>query len=295
MSTSPIHPTDTPLPPGAELGDSSHGRFLARYRWLAFVLPFAVYMLCTELEPVRPEADAERPTSAAEALDADAAPTPDADADQAAPGGLLPTIEYRHYPLVYTGKIAATLVAMALVWPVYRWPRPRATWWAIPLGALGTAVWVGLTKLEIEQRVLPAIGLEGVLGAGTRSAFNPLEELAAAPLAAYGFLAIRFLGLAAVVPVIEEFFLRGFVMRFASDSQWWKLPLGSVRLAGVLLATALAVLMHPAEMVAMLVWFSGVTWLMFRTGNIWDCVAVHAVTNLLLGAYVLASGDWYLM
>lgn len=290
MSTKPTYPTDTPVPPGAELGDSPQGRFLARYRWLAFVLPFAVYMLCTELEPDRPAAEQEKPLAAADAPTADLA-----EPELAEPGGLLPTIEYRHYPLVYTVKIAATLAAMALVWPVYRWPRPRATWWAIPLGALGTAVWVGLTKLEIEQRVLPAIGLEGVLGAGTRSAFNPLEELAAQPLAAYGFLAIRFVGLAAVVPVIEEFFLRGFVMRFASDSEWWKLPLGSVRLAGVLLATALAVLMHPAEMVAMLVWFSGVTWLMFRTGNIWDCVAVHAVTNLLLGAYVLASGDWYLM
>jgi hypothetical protein len=47
-------------------------------------------------------------------------------------------------------------------------------------------------------------------------------------------------------------------------------------------------------MFAAVVWFSLVTWLMIRTGNIWDCVAAHAVTNLLLGIYVLVSHDWHL-
>jgi hypothetical protein len=34
---------------------------------------------------------------------------------------------------------------------------------------------------------------------------------------------------------------------------------------------------------------------MLRTRNIWDCVAAHALTNLVLGCYVLASNDWRLM
>ena len=37
-----------------------------------------------------------------------------------------------------------------------------------------------------------------------------------------------------------------------------------------------------------------VTWLMVRTRNIWDCVAAHAVTNVLLGIYVVASQQWTL-
>ena len=51
----------------------------------------------------------------------------------------------------------------------------------------------------------------------------------------------------------------------------------------------------PAEMFAAAVWFTLITWLMFKTKNIWDCVAAHAVTNLLLGVYVVLSGDWYFM
>ncbi len=38
-----------------------------------------------------------------------------------------------------------------------------------------------------------------------------------------------------------------------------------------------------------------ITWLMLRTRNIWDCVAAHAITNLILGVYVVASGAWRLM
>ena len=29
-----------------------------------------------------------------------------------------------------------------------------------------------------------------------------------------------------------------------------------------------------------------------HTRNIWDCVVAHAVTNLLLGVYVVATGEW---
>ena len=34
---------------------------------------------------------------------------------------------------------------------------------------------------------------------------------------------------------------------------------------------------------------------MLRTRNIWDCVAAHAITNLILGIYVVHSGTWRLM
>jgi hypothetical protein len=62
----------------------------------------------------------------------------------------------------------------------------------------------------------------------------------------------------------------------------------------VVVGTAVPMLMHPAEMVAAAVWFSLVTWLMVRTKNIWDCVAAHAVTNLLLGIFVVTYGQWQL-
>ena len=111
---------------------------------------------------------------------------------------------------------------------------------------------------------------------------------------AYVFLAIRFLGLALIVPIIEEFFLRGFLMRFATQEKWWEVPFGTASRTALIVGTAVPMLMHPAELFAAAVWFSLVTWLMLRTKNIWDCVAAHAVTNLLLGIYVVTQHQWQL-
>jgi uncharacterized protein len=130
---------------------------------------------------------------------------------------------------------------------------------------------------------------------GKRSAFNPLAELADRRIWAYGFLAIRFFGLVVIVPVIEEFFLRGFLMRFVMAADWWKVPFGSANWLALAVGTLVPVLMHPQEALAAAVWFSLISWLMLRTRNIWDCIAAHATTNLLLGVYVVTTGNWWLM
>jgi membrane protease YdiL (CAAX protease family) len=74
---------------------------------------------------------------------------------------------------------------------------------------------------------------------------------------------------------------------------WWEVPFGEANRAAILVGTLFPVLYHP-EKLAALVWFSLVTWLMLRTRNIWDCVAAHAITNLMLGIYVVAAHDWRL-
>ena len=79
---------------------------------------------------------------------------------------------------------------------------------------------------------------DGDSGHGERSAFNPLEELADTPVWAWVFLAIRFTGLALVVPVIEEFFLRGFLMRYVMHPMWWQVPFGQVNRTAVIVGTA---------------------------------------------------------
>jgi CAAX prenyl protease-like protein len=204
-------------------------------------------------------------------------------------------IPYDAYPLVYTLKIITTVIAMVLVIPGYLAFRPRVSALAILVGVVGIVVWIGICKLQLEQRVLAPMGLAWLVGEGARPGFNPLAELQHDPRWAYGFLAIRLFGLAIVVPIIEEFFLRGFLMRYVMDVDWFKIPFGKVDRLALITGTAFPMLMHPGELFAAMAWFSMVTWLMLRTRNIWDCVAAHAVTNALLGAYVLAKGEWQFM
>jgi uncharacterized protein len=229
---------------------------LQRHHWVTFLLPFVVFMLAGSLEP-----------------------TP----EKLGGASIGLAIPYTYYPWVYAGKIVLTLAAIAAVWPGYRQFSPRPTPLAIIVGAVGGVLWVGLCLLPFLNR----FGLGWLIGAGSRSAFNPFRELAGHPFWAWTFLAVRFLGLVAVVPLIEEFFLRGFVMRLVVDRDWWDVPFGKANRLAIVLGTALPMLMHPGELLAAAVWFSMITWLMLRTRNIWDCVAAHAITNLILGIYVV--------
>ncbi len=252
-----------------------------QHPWLVFVLPFVVYMIFNSLEPTPPEPQTERT---------------DAVADQhTEPSGAWLPIDYDDYPLIYTLKLLATGAAIWLVWPGFRQFPLRVSPLAPLVGAVGCLVWVGICGLRLEARLGELLGVTWLIEMGQRPGFNPLEQLADRPLLAYGFLVIRFTGLAVVVPVIEEFFLRGFLMRYLVREDWSSVPFGTPDARAIAIVTVLAMAMHPAELVAELVWFSLVTWLMIRTRNIWDCVVAHGTTNLLLGFYVVTTGHWELM
>jgi CAAX protease family protein len=266
---------------GVQFPISPRARLLARHPWLVFVLPLAVYMLVGSFEPTPPKPDA---AAAAQAPAASEAPT----------GESTFALPYKYYPILYTAKIALTIAAMCFVAPGYRQFPFHFSLLALVVGVVGVVLWVWLCSLHLEPKLLGPLGLGSIIDMGERPAFNPLEQLAAAPALAYVFLAIRFLGLALVVPIIEEFFLRGFLMRFATQEKWWEVPFGTASRTALIVGTAVPMLMHPAELFAAAVWFSLVTWLMLRTKNIWDCVAAHAVTNLMLGIYVVTQHQWQL-
>ena len=56
-----------------------------------------------------------------------------------------------------------------------------------------------------------------------------------------------------------------------------------------------AVATHPAEALAAICWFAGVSGLAAATRRPIDAILAHAATNLALGVYVLATGNWWLM
>jgi CAAX prenyl protease-like protein len=201
-------------------------------------------------------------------------PTP----DKAGGADIGLSIPYDAYPWVYAAEIVVTVLAVSPL--------------ALLLGVVGAFAWVGLCKLGLEQHLWTVVGWEGV---GARSQFDPFAQLSHNPAAAWGFLSVRIFGLVAVVPVIEEFFLRGFVMRFCVHADWWKVPFGKVNTVAVVAGTVVPMLTHPGELLAAAIWFSMITWLMIRTRNVWDCVAAHRVTNLLLFVFAVFSDDWSLM
>ncbi len=226
---------------------------------------------------------------------ADAVATPGGSASAASPEQAeLPAEPLLSYPLAYVLRIVATSIAILMVFPVWRSSRMHASWLAVVVGAVGGVAWILICRLKLEDQLLTAVGLADWTTMGDRPALNPFVAFAGAPVTMVAFLTVRFVGLAVIVPLMEEFFLRGFVMRFFLKPQWWTIPLGTVTWSAAVIATVYGVLAHPAEPLAAAIWFSLITLLYAGTKNIWDCVLAHAVTNGMLGVYVLVWHDWTL-
>ena len=288
--------------------------WLSQYPWATFLLPMLMFMLLSTFEPTPPAnfkpSDAKNITELRANLER-------AEALAATSEGWLPKFSYQAYPWIYTAKLVLVILAMIAVLPGYRTFPWRVSFLSVVIGVVGVVLWIALCHLRLEPKLIgpidrllgsllqwipglqtdetPSIGLMGMLGTGERSAYNPMLYMSDQPALAWLFLVIRFVGLALVVPVIEEFFLRGFLMRFVVHDQWWQVPFGTATRAALIVGTAVPMLMHPGELFAAFVWFSLVSWLMVRTRNIWDCVVAHGVTNFLLGVYVVMFNQWQLM
>jgi CAAX prenyl protease-like protein len=197
-----------------------------------------------------------------------------------------------YYPWVYVAKIAAVTVLCLLF--AGRWPAfsTRGLLLGVLAGGVGVALWILLAGLGIEKRIVEALP-DAKMFFPDRVGFNPFESVAE-PVARYAFLAARFFGLALIVPLIEEVFWRGFLLRYLIDDRRFEsVPIGAFSSLSFLVVTILFALVHP-EFVAALVWGAGINLLLYQTRNLWATVVAHGVTNLLLGCYVIAYGAWHL-
>jgi len=126
---------------------------------------------------------------------------------------------------------------------------------------------------------------------------NSLTHVAASSLPdelrrSFWFLAVRIAGSALVVPVVEELFWRGWLMRCLLERDWQKVPLGTYRAGSFWLVALMFASEHgPYWEVGLVAGVIYNGWLV-RTKSLGDCVLAHAVTNLALGIYVVAAGQW---
>ena len=190
------------------------------------------------------------------------------------------------YPAIYALRIAVTAAVIVAAWPSLRCWLGRPSWWPPLLGIALVVPWIVLATLQRDA------GWGG--GAGGRSSFDPFAAFGVGTPLAWAFLALRFLGLVAIVPLAEEVFLRGFLMRFVVREEFWKVPFGTLTATAAGACVVYAAASHPAEAVAAVGWFAMVSGIAAATRKPIDCVLAHAGTNLALGVYVIATGNWWL-
>lgn len=189
------------------------------------------------------------------------------------------------YPLSY---IAKTLVVATMIW--YFWPcYTRINWkhWKLGavIGVLGLVQWVGMEKLLLAAWPdYPRMGGEPM---------DPFKEFAT-PAAAWAFILFRWMGATLLVPVMEELFWRDYLHRqLIAPNDFKMVGVGEwdVR-AFLIVALVFGAGVH-VQWVTAVAYGLMIGGLLVYTRSLGACIVCHAVTNFLLGGYVLIYKDWY--
>jgi CAAX prenyl protease-like protein len=106
-------------------------------------------------------------------------------------------------------------------------------------------------------------------------------------------LVFRTIRAAVLVPIIEELFWRAWLMRWLIRPDIQSVPLGAWTASSMLISVILFASEHgpywDVGLIAGLIY----NLLMIRTKSLGDCILAHGVTNGILSAYVIASGQWH--
>jgi len=106
------------------------------------------------------------------------------------------------------------------------------------------------------------------------------------------FIAVRVLESSILVPVFEELFWRGWLMRYAIRSDFESVPIGQYTAFSFWAVALLFAAEHGPYWEVGLIAGVAYNWWIVRTRNLADCILAHAVTNAALAAYVLLFDQW---
>ena len=95
-----------------------------------------------------------------------------------------------------------------------------------------------------------------------------------------------------IVPVVEELFWRAWLMRWLINTDFRRVPLGTYSPFAFWVTALLFASEHGSYWdVGLLTGVIYNLW-MIRSKSVASCILMHAVTNGLLSAYVIANGQW---
>lgn len=122
--------------------------------------------------------------------------------------------------------------------------------------------------------------------------FNP-DRLAANPAVYWMTIAFRFLRLVVVVPIVEEIFWRGFLLRYLIKEKFTDVPVGAFTWMSFTVVTVAFALSHAVpDWPAAVVTGALYNFVAYRSRSLTACILTHAITNLLLGLWIMTTKQW---
>lgn len=182
--------------------------------------------------------------------------------------------EYWIYP-------AQTILCGALLiwfWHEYEFRAARRIVFAAAVALLVFALWIAPQQfLGFPPRLV---------------GFNP-EVFSGQPAAYWATIFFRFLRLVVIVPLVEEIFWRGFLLRYFVSEKFQAVPIGAFSWLSFAVVTVGFGFAHArADWIAAFVAGALFNCVAYRTKSLASCVLAHAICNLLLGLWVLKTGQW---
>ena len=182
----------------------------------------------------------------------------------------------------YWFYFAKTLVGAWLVWemrPVISEMRWAFSWEAVVVGVGIFAIWVGLDPFY------PHLVKSGV-------AWNPPGQFGEKSVLAWLMITTRILGSTFIVPPLEEVFYRSFLYRYIARPDFLSVPLNRF-LPWPFLATIAVFGLAHNEWLAGILCGAAYQWLVLRKNRLGDAMTAHAITNFLLGVWIVWKGAWH--
>ena len=189
-------------------------------------------------------------------------------------GSLFENGPYIMYP-IKTVAVAVSLWFFRKSYNELRQPiAGRSIFLAIVVGVAVFVIWIA------PEGLYPKLG---------SSEFNPFVFESKGWI--YFSIAFRLIGAALVVPVFEELFWRSFLIRWIITPDFKTVLLGKFTWLSFGLTVVFFGVEHHHWLVGLAAGaiYNG---LLYHYKNLWPCIVAHAVTNLTLGLYVLATKQW---
>ncbi|MGB9107634.1 MAG: CAAX prenyl protease-related protein, partial [Telluria sp.] len=179
---------------------------------------------------------------------------------------------------LYPAKVAAVALLLALFWRHYTeltYIRLSSKQ-ALTALATGVAVLVLWVSLNADWMIF-----------GSPTGFDPRSQGRLDWL----LVVLRIAGAALVVPVMEELFWRSFLMRWIVAADFETVELSQLGFKSFVITVLLFGVEHN-QWLAGIVAGAAYSLLYMRHRTLWSPILAHAVTNGLLGIWIVRTGNW---
>ncbi len=200
-----------------------------------------------------------------------------------------PQIKWLLYPL------KAVAVGLCFWWlrEEFKGLSWKWSWWAIVIGVVVAVQWIGMEEFFETYWHYPPLPVMGGDAWDTENVFNPVKEFGGRGLSFWLWIAFRMGGAVIVVPIMEELFWRGFLLRLFVGRYFERVQLGEFSWFSCLAVAGLFATVH-SWYISAFVCALFYNWLLYRTKSILACLVAHGLTNLLLWIYILRFDAWWL-